>query len=789
MSADFRPTQTTKKGLSPFRYWVQRVLPIVYDDSLSYQELLGKVVDYLNNVITDVNAVITDVDNLYNAYEQLEQYVNDYFDNLDLQEQIDNKLDEMAADGSLTDLISPFIPDLVTDWLTNNVDPVGSAVIVDSSLSIAGAAADAKVTGDKITGLSEYADQKDDNIINFVNAYNNVSVMNFKKGQYPTPAVGETVDISTPVSSDTVICGVFECKEYDNIYINVSRGTTSYRQWAFLDEEYKVVQRSEDSTVTVNTKLMAPANAAYFISNCNINHNDIAVYKANNIIHIDLDQVIKTSENVIKAITDVKPLLFKTGYYITGAIGNVYDLSEPVPASLWICSLAECNEGDILYYHSTGSTGGTRSFAFYDEDGAVITRAGSNFSGTATALAPEGAKYVAVNSSIDDKETFAFLGTSVTDHIEDINSKIEVLEKINNVNYLTFVEGSVYATPIQGEVVDIDNPHPLSGKSHAIAGVHVGDFVHLKVSAGSSSYRQWAFLDEEYKVVIRSTASNVNLDTVLVAPDRAKFVIVNTSTDYDNVVYIEPYTTIEHYGNVGMFDSIAVVGTSWDAGYFYSNFDGTLHAYTRRNKAWIKILADMYGITGYNFGVTSGTTCLPNSPYIGQDGAISWQGNANGWTALNASNVSRTLYFMDLQKNDANKLGYDYIGSLSDINDSDYTLNPDTYYGNYARIVEMIKAKDPHALFIFMYHEDSVQLNNAENTYAIAVKAIADHYGFPAINWFEDNFFKSWAYTHLTQNHPEACDYAAFAKVVDNLFSIVLRDNWDYFKNYLSAEQ
>lgn len=40
------------------------------------------------------------------------------------------------------------ITDAVTDWLDENVEPVGSAVVVDSSLSISGAAADAKETGD-----------------------------------------------------------------------------------------------------------------------------------------------------------------------------------------------------------------------------------------------------------------------------------------------------------------------------------------------------------------------------------------------------------------------------------------------------------------------------------------------------------------------------------------------------------------------------------------------------------------------------------------------------------------
>lgn len=38
-----------------FRFWCQKVLPAVYDDSLSYYELLAKIVDYLNDVIDQVN--------------------------------------------------------------------------------------------------------------------------------------------------------------------------------------------------------------------------------------------------------------------------------------------------------------------------------------------------------------------------------------------------------------------------------------------------------------------------------------------------------------------------------------------------------------------------------------------------------------------------------------------------------------------------------------------------------------------------------------------------------------
>lgn len=164
--ADFTPSIVTPNlqgytGQEPFRFWCQMALPLVYDDTLSYYELLNKVVVYLNNTISDVataeenieainNATNTNIAALLQSYRQLQEYVNDYFTNLDVQQEINTKLDDMATSGELSNLLSPFIPDLVTNWLTANVNPVGSAVVVDSSLSVSGAAADAKITGEKI---------------------------------------------------------------------------------------------------------------------------------------------------------------------------------------------------------------------------------------------------------------------------------------------------------------------------------------------------------------------------------------------------------------------------------------------------------------------------------------------------------------------------------------------------------------------------------------------------------------------------------------------------------------
>lgn len=109
MGADFTPTLGEYSGIRPFRFWCQKVLPLVYDDSLSYYEMLCKVKDYLNNVIEDVATAEDNIEDLLTAYNSLQEYVNDYFDGLDVQAAINEKLDAMASDGSLLAAVEPYL--------------------------------------------------------------------------------------------------------------------------------------------------------------------------------------------------------------------------------------------------------------------------------------------------------------------------------------------------------------------------------------------------------------------------------------------------------------------------------------------------------------------------------------------------------------------------------------------------------------------------------------------------------------------------------------------------------
>ena len=67
------------KPLHHFRFWCQKVLPLVYDDSLSYYEVLCKVVNYINNLIDTNNQIIEYADELKAELK----VVQDWIDNFD----------------------------------------------------------------------------------------------------------------------------------------------------------------------------------------------------------------------------------------------------------------------------------------------------------------------------------------------------------------------------------------------------------------------------------------------------------------------------------------------------------------------------------------------------------------------------------------------------------------------------------------------------------------------------------------------------------------------------------
>lgn len=77
------PNMSPTAKVADFKFWCQKVLPLVYDDSLSYYEVLNKMVVYLNQVIDNINADIDNVEELEADFLLLQSYVNNFFDDID----------------------------------------------------------------------------------------------------------------------------------------------------------------------------------------------------------------------------------------------------------------------------------------------------------------------------------------------------------------------------------------------------------------------------------------------------------------------------------------------------------------------------------------------------------------------------------------------------------------------------------------------------------------------------------------------------------------------------------
>ena len=97
--------------LTPFKMQVLQTFPFIDADfdAITNYELLCKVVDYLNKTINNVDVLNDEVKEYINKFNELKAYVDNYFNNLDVQQEINNKLDQMAQDGTLQIIIDQFL--------------------------------------------------------------------------------------------------------------------------------------------------------------------------------------------------------------------------------------------------------------------------------------------------------------------------------------------------------------------------------------------------------------------------------------------------------------------------------------------------------------------------------------------------------------------------------------------------------------------------------------------------------------------------------------------------------
>lgn len=249
--------------------------------------------------------------------------------------------------------------------------------------------------------------------------------------------------------------------------------------------------------------------------------------------------------------------------------------------------------------------------------------------------------------------------------------------------------------------------------------------------------------------------------------ERITILETDNTSNKERIAMFEDSLQNPLYCTIGIFNSIGAIGDSYTQGAVYNESGSWVGNAT--NQTFIATMAKRAGVqTVHNYGVGARST----RTYI-SDGSIN--------NVLSAT--ADEFYTFCFGINDLEQLGIDYIGSITDINDTDYTQNADTFYGNYGKIIQMIKEYAPNSkmVLIGVYKPDTS--SKKYSLFSAETEKIAEHFGIPYINPFDDDYFSSDFFKNdIVKGHPTRMGYVGAGIAFERLFSECIKNNAEYFK-------
>lgn len=223
----------------------------------------------------------------------------------------------------------------------------------------------------------------------------------------------------------------------------------------------------------------------------------------------------------------------------------------------------------------------------------------------------------------------------------------------------------------------------------------------------------------------------------------------------------DSYTSKMKYDNLpslAIFNSFAVIGDSYSKGYI-QKADSTILGET--NNKWGQFMASQYGTTFTDLSVSGQNTRKFVEGYLDR-----------------LKQTKAETYFIVLGINDASPDNNIELGSLDDIK-NDSSTNPQTFYGDYARIIDTIKQTSPNSkIVLFTIMADW----GLRNKFDPAIKNIGKYYSLPVINVLDDQYFSSPLFSTLQSGgHPTVPGYGILANHLMQLIQKCVIDNPDYF--------
>ncbi len=229
-------------------------------------------------------------------------------------------------------------------------------------------------------------------------------------------------------------------------------------------------------------------------------------------------------------------------------------------------------------------------------------------------------------------------------------------------------------------------------------------------------------------------------------------------------------------GFVGIFRTIACIGDSLASGEFEAKSvnDGTNIYIDRFEYSWGQYIARMSGTTVYNFS-RGGMTA--------REYMAGFANSMGYWQKRLAANA----YIVALGVNDVLNRRHE-IGGPEDICREDYRQNKDTFFGNYAAIIQRYRAIAPDAPFFLLTTpnaDDAEERAELRRKLAEAVRRIAECF---------DNCYVIDLYEYAPRIDPEfrrkfnltghlnPAGYLLVGKLVCSYIDYIVRHNFEKFK-------
>ena len=635
-----------------------------YIQGASDYEIMAFLVGKYNACLEAYDKVTKLSTDTITAAHQLQDWINTWFDNLDVQQELNNKIDSMVADGSFGTLlhqtfdaqINQQTTSAVTAWLVANVDPKGSAVVVDKSLSIGGAAADSKTVG-------------------------TTTIRGTKLFNTVTPPSGVYTDLNTiPKNEVVVYIGV------NSLVVNLPPKINTI----FTVMNYSVNSNQFGGSVQVATD---SSHQYVRYATTETEYNDWFVLNQD-VGNVQLNSKLLNSQPFEAPYNDLNTIPVNTICTYIGAATGVENKPTGISSVFTV----------MTYNYHNSSLGGS------------------------------------VQVATDSSHQYVRYATTETEY----NDWFVLNQDVGNVQLNSKLLNS---QPFEAPYNDL-NTIPVNT-------------ICTYIGAATGVENKPTGISSVFTVMTYNYHNSSLGGSVQVATDSSNQYVryATTETEYS------PWSTTTSYGFELLYNC-GVIGDSYASGATDNNGVVTDHI----NISWPQICKRHYGCAFENYSFGGATT-------------RTWLTNPNGLAKLN-EDESKGCYIIALGINDNAILGSDYLGSITDMH-TDPSTNPDTFYGNYGKIIDAIKQKNNSAKIVIL-NINQYAPGSYVSMYNTAIQAIANKYNLPLMNQAENAHLSSEQYrTSIINNHPTTIEYNRMATAMNELFSLTVLKNIPYFNTYV----